>query len=360
MTAAELKYPDVPDKPSWLGLAQAVLNTQNVRWDTTACGGGLRWQLYPYQAGYTTKNSVSNGGFFCLAARLARYTGNSSYADLAVKMWDWSKSVPLLNTETWHIGDTTSMESNCTDLGNLQWTYNYGLYLMGAAFMYNYVSSSRAPLIFPKSSAPRSSCDSGLTTAQTNGAQEWSDAVHGILGTTFSTFFPSKYGSNVMSEVACEPNMKCDRNQDCFKGFLSLWLAFTAYLVPDTAAQIVPKLQGSANAAAKQCSGGGSGTFCGRRWWQSTWDGTQSLEEQMSATSIFTANLFQMAGGPPITAKTGGTSKSNPGVGGSGSQNDAGNPVVLKPITNGDKAGAGILTALVLGSILATAFWLVK
>ena len=139
ITAAELKYPDVPEKPSWLGLAQAVLNTQWARWDTTKCGGGLRWQLYPYQAGYTTKNSVSNGGFFQLAARLATYTGNASYAKLADEMWDWSIGSPLVNPQTWHIGDTTSMESNCTDLGNIQWPYNNAMYLMGAAYMYNYV-----------------------------------------------------------------------------------------------------------------------------------------------------------------------------------------------------------------------------
>jgi len=194
----------------------------------------------------------------------------------------------------------------------------------------------------------------------TNGDPQWSAAVGGLLNVSFSTFFPSKYGSNTMSEVACEVNMKCDRNQDCFKGFLSLWMAFTTYLVPWTKDLIIPKLQGSANAAAKQCSGGNGGTFCGRRWWQSTWDGTQSLEEQMSATSIFTANLFDKTGGGPVTSKTGGTSKSNPGVGGAGSNSDQGNPTVLKPITTGDKAGAGILTALVLGSLLGTSFWLVK
>lgn len=162
-----------------------------------------------------------------------------------------------------------------------------------------------------------------------------------------------------MSEVACEINMKCDRNQDCFKGFLSLWMGFTTYMAPHTTDIIMPKLQGSAQAAAKQCSGGG-GTFCGRRWWQSTWDGTQSLEEQMSTTSIFTANLIGKTGSGPVTSKNGGTSSSNPGVGGGGSNSDQGSPVMLKPITTGDKAGAGILTALVLASIFGTTFWLVK
>lgn len=139
MSAAELNYPESGDQPSWLALAQGVFNTQAERWDTTACGGGLRWQLFPYQGGYTLKNSVSNGGFFQLAARLALFTGNQSYADQAIKMWDWCAQSPLLNEQTWSVADSTSMTDNCTSQGNLQWTYNYGVFFMGAAYMYNYV-----------------------------------------------------------------------------------------------------------------------------------------------------------------------------------------------------------------------------
>lgn len=142
LTAAELKFPEPEgkDAPSWLSLAQAVFNDQAARWDTTTCGGGLRWQLYQYQAGYTIKNAISNGGFFQLAARLAYYTNNQTYADWAVKMWDWSTTTPLLNTTDWTIADIATTASNCSDSSPLRWTYNYGTYLMGAAYMYNYVS----------------------------------------------------------------------------------------------------------------------------------------------------------------------------------------------------------------------------
>jgi mannan endo-1,6-alpha-mannosidase len=139
MLAAELQFPDRPDGYSWLALAQGVFNTQVARWDTTKCGGGLRWQIFPYQAGYTMKNSISNGGLFQLAARLARYTGNQTYYDWAEKVWDWSASTPLLNTKTWNVADSTTMEDNCTSQGDNQWSYNYGTYLMGAAYMWNYV-----------------------------------------------------------------------------------------------------------------------------------------------------------------------------------------------------------------------------
>ena len=133
ITAAELNYPDVPGQYSWLSLAQGVFNTQIRRWDTTTCDGGLRWQLWVYQAGYTLKNSVSNGGLFQLSARLARYTNNQTYADWAQKIWDWCEGSQLLNNHTWNVADSTTVENNCKTQGNDQWSYNYGLFLGGAA-----------------------------------------------------------------------------------------------------------------------------------------------------------------------------------------------------------------------------------
>ena len=139
ITAAELNYPELDGQPSWVSLAQGVFNTQVPRWDTSSCHGGMRWQIWPYQPGYTTKNAISNGGLFQLAARLALYTHNETYATWAERIWDWSATTPLLKESDWTIADTTSCESQCTDHGDYQWTYNYGTYISGAAYMYNYV-----------------------------------------------------------------------------------------------------------------------------------------------------------------------------------------------------------------------------
>lgn len=139
MMAAEINFPNHDDGYSWLSLAQGVYNTQKQAWDTTACGGGLRWQMFPYQAGYAMKNSISNGGLFQLSARLARYTLNDTYSDWAQEVWDWSVSSPLLNNKTWNVADSTDVDNNCKGQGNNQWSYNYGAYLTGAAYMYNYV-----------------------------------------------------------------------------------------------------------------------------------------------------------------------------------------------------------------------------
>lgn len=143
MTAAEVNFPEQDSEPSWLALAQGVFNTQVPRWDSSSCRGGMRWQIWPWQDGYTTKNAISNGGLFQLAARLARFTSNHTYSDWAERIWDWSATTPLLSESGWTIADTTSCASQCTDHGDLQWSYNYGTYISGAAYMYNHVCSPR-------------------------------------------------------------------------------------------------------------------------------------------------------------------------------------------------------------------------
>jgi mannan endo-1,6-alpha-mannosidase len=149
MTAAELDYPQRSLQPSWITLAENVFNAQISRWDEDSCNGGLRWQIWPYQAGYTTKNAISNGGLFELAARLALFSKNQTYSDWAEKIWDWSASTPLLNNVTWTIQDATTCETNCTDHSSYQWSFNYGVYMAGAAYMYNLVSQGSVTLFEP-------------------------------------------------------------------------------------------------------------------------------------------------------------------------------------------------------------------
>lgn len=141
MLAAETNFQNPPsDKPQWLALAQAVFNEFASRWDTTTCGGGLRWQIFAFNNGFTYKNSIANGCFFNLGARLARYTGNQTYADWAEKIWDWEQSIGLIDAD-YNIFDGASNVQNCTEIVRLQWTYNAGIYLHGAANMFNHVRS---------------------------------------------------------------------------------------------------------------------------------------------------------------------------------------------------------------------------
>lgn len=142
MLAAELKFPDPPsDKPSWLGLAQAVFNTQASpdRHDDK-CGGGLRWQIPFANNGYDYKNSIANGIFFNLGARLYRYTGNTTYSDWAEKTISWMEKVGYIDAETGAVYDGAHVQKDCKDINKIEFSYNNAVLVLGCAFMYNVVS----------------------------------------------------------------------------------------------------------------------------------------------------------------------------------------------------------------------------
>lgn len=167
MLAAENKFPDPPsDQPQWLALAQAVFNTMAdpLRHDSV-CGGGMRWQIPSTNKGYNYKNSkdsgpslnstartrkfwltgfchtgIANGCFFNIGARLARYTKNQTYADWADKTWDWMVGVGLMGPED-EVYDGGHVEYNCTDINKAEFSYNNAVFLLGSAYMWNYVSA---------------------------------------------------------------------------------------------------------------------------------------------------------------------------------------------------------------------------
>jgi mannan endo-1,6-alpha-mannosidase len=141
LRAAETNFPNPPDPkdPSWLSLAQAVFNEQIGRWDTTSCGGGIRWQIYQI-SGYDVKNTISNGCLFNIAARLARYTGDQMYADWAIKIWDWMEMVGFIDATYSVYDNAEATRENCTQIVKNQWTYNAGTVLMGASALWNFVS----------------------------------------------------------------------------------------------------------------------------------------------------------------------------------------------------------------------------
>lgn len=339
MSAAENRFPDPPaDQPQWLALAQAVFNEYTMRWDPDTCNGGMRWQIFTFNNGYTYKNSISNGCFFNIAARLARFTGNQTYADWAQRVFEWEQGVGFI-TPKWQVYDGAGVDANCTQLDTVQWSYNAGIYLNGAAVMYN------------------------ITTGDEQ--QTWKANVDGLWKETKKAFF----NDSVMAEQACESVNMCDLDQQSFKGYLARWMAATVQMAPYTYDSIMPLLQNSALAAAKACSGspatgfkGMAGTACGFKWTTGEFDGSVGVGQQMNALSTIMYTLVQNpdAGGnssdestAPVTAATGGTSQGNP---------DAGIPSnmelpTLAPIETRDRVAAGFLTtAIVLGALSGIGF----
>lgn len=155
MSAAERNFPNPPkDKPQWLAMAQGVFNSQAERWNMETCGGGLKWQIFRWNRGFEYKNTISNGGFFNIAARLALYTRNETYAEWAEKTWDWSKAIGLIG-DRYEMFDGSDDTKNCSEVNRIRWTYNAGVMLHGAANMYNYVWSPPFPFYRPPPSSIR-------------------------------------------------------------------------------------------------------------------------------------------------------------------------------------------------------------
>ncbi|KAI0111094.1 glycosyl hydrolase family 76-domain-containing protein [Nemania sp. FL0031] len=340
MSAAEYNFQNPKDgQPQWLALAQAVFNTQAARWDTQYCNGGLRWQIFTWNNGFNYKNSISQACFFNLAARLALYTGNSTYADWAVKTWDWMAGVNFID-DTYRIYDGATVENNCTDLTPYEFSYNVGAFLLGSAAMVEY--SNKA--------------------VKKDDASLWHERVDGLLNSIeLIFFFGNDVNDKVMIEIACEPVNLCDVDQQSFKAYLSRWMAATTKWAPWTFDRIKRLLRNSAQAAVKQCTGGDNGRMCGLKWANNSgqWDGTTGVGQQMAAMEVVLANMIEEAK-LPVTNITGGTSVGNPAAGGS----DEGrvNPVEWHygPIDNGDRAGAAFVTFVILAILLAALIFMLS
>ncbi|KAG6057957.1 hypothetical protein E4U32_004842 [Claviceps aff. humidiphila group G2b] len=217
MLAAENKFPDPPtDQPQWLALAQAVWNTQAdpSRYDKT-CGGGLRWQIPFSNQGYGYKNTIANGIFFNMGARLARYTKNT-YAQRAEEAWDWMWDRNYIDHKTWAAYESERRRASCRQ--KLHRCEQGHIFIQCGRFSAR-ISSRMASL---------------------------------------TRYLASSEGSN--GKGTCTPDMLS------FKGYVRRWLSVITQVAPYTRETILPILRKSTEAAVKQCTGGQTGRQCGFYW----------------------------------------------------------------------------------------------
>ncbi|KAI7784412.1 glycosyl hydrolase family 76 [Diaporthe eres] len=335
MTAAETNFKN-PNSTNdggveWLASVQAVFNEYVWRWEQSndTCAGGLRWQIFTFNTGYTYKNTISNGCFFNIASRLALYTGNESYADWATTVYDWMDNVGFIDDDFNVYDGADSKDGKCSNPDRAQWTYNAGIFMHGAAAMYNH----------------------------TGGDEVWGKRVTGLIKRTSEYFFKN----NIISEPPCEPQDSCRTDNYSFKGYALKWMAKTAQLMPSVRDTLKPMILASGKAAAASCTGSAAGSAgatldgiaCGFKWTGSTNDGTSGIGQQMSALQ---AVLFTLDGPAPLSADTGGTSTGD-SSGGSDKTDKSIDPT--PPITTGDRAGAGILTAMALAGMLGGCGWMI-
>lgn len=143
MSAAEVRFPNPSSQhASWITQVQTVFDLHAPRWDTEACGGGLRWQyahtlmkspeprnaltprIFSWNKGWNHKNAISNGGLSQLSARLARYPANTTHAAWATKVRPGPSSILVASTTSTAIA------------------LNDGASLAGTAAMYDHTRSA--------------------------------------------------------------------------------------------------------------------------------------------------------------------------------------------------------------------------
>ncbi|KLU90473.1 hypothetical protein MAPG_10327 [Magnaporthiopsis poae ATCC 64411] len=327
LLAAEVNFPDPePGQPSWLALAQGVFNTQAQRLDDT-CGGGLRWQVFQFNTGFQYKNTIANGCFFNIGARLARYTHNQTYADHAILIWDWMERTGLIDKD-YNVYDGIHAPE-CDAVNRAQYSYNAAVLLQGATFLYDF----------------------------TNGSKVWRDRINKLLDQTIHVFFPNGTATEKYCEIDGET---CTTDMLSFKGFLHRWLAVVAQVAPFTRRRITKVLKTSAAAAVRQCTAGDSGRECGFQW-NGTFDGTTGLGQEMNVLGALVSVLvdhddYDVVVKPPVTNTTGGTSVGDPGAGGT----DGGRPqaATFAPITTWDTVGAGFAMTAVMSTFACACVWM--
>lgn len=295
LSAAERNFPQVADTniPSWLQVAENTFNNMISRWNISACGGGLLWQIYSENPnGLSYRNSVSNGGLFQISARLYRATGNDTYLLWANKVWDWSVAINMVG-EKYVVYDGADSSDNCTVMNPVSFSYAAGIYLYGAAVLAN--------------------------TTDGDAATTWTDRADGLLRAAESFFSPFDNATNIMYEHACEQVDRCDTDMKSFKGYLSRFMYASSLMIPSLQPTVHRLLDASAMAAAKACSGGGNSTACGQKWYVGGFDGSVGLGQEMSALETIQGQLARQAPAPlakgaikdvrqPAKKKTGGSS----------------------------------------------------
>lgn len=256
MAAAERNFPQPrADIPSWLQLSENIWNSLAARWDPTTCAGGLRWQIFASNPnGLDYKNTVSNGGFFQLSARLARATGNETYAQWANKVWDWTVAVGMIDAN-YNVHDGASASANCTDTNPLTFSYTSGIYLYGAAVMADITGSDA----------------------------RWVERATRLVGATRAFFSPFANATNIMYEAACEEVDRCTTDMRSFKAYTARFMWASTLYVPSLVPAVEELLHTSAGAASQACTGGADGTTCGQKWYVNGFDGRVGLGEEMCA-----------------------------------------------------------------------------
>lgn len=137
-----------------------------------------------------------------------------------------------------------------------------------------------------------------------------------------------------------------------YKGYLHRWLAQVTQVAPYITDTILPVLKTSATAAMKNCNPDGT---CGFRWTTPSYDGDTGAGQEMNALGALMSVLITLEPVPvAYTNRTGGTSVGNAAAG----VGSAILPTNYRPITAGDRAGASVITIIIISGLVSMLIWM--
>lgn len=134
-----------------------------------------------------------------------------------------------------------------------------------------------------------------------------------------------------------------------FKAYFVRFVGASTKWAPWLYDKVLPYLEASATAAAASCTGG----VCGMKWTTGAYDGSTGVGQEMNAMQIIGVHLINDAVSP-VSESTGGTVANGTNL---GTGTDASNTVTYAAITTADRAGAGLLTASLIISMLGGAWY---
>lgn len=187
---------------------------------------------------------------------------------------------------------------------------------------------------------------------------KWKTIVSKLATATIETFF----SEGAALEAACEPiePKKCSSDMVMFKGFVHRWMAQVTLLAPFVKDEILPVLRKSAAQALKTCTGPPTGRACGFFWTSGQFfdpaatQDTLGVGTRLDVLSAVMSLLVEFSDAkPPITEGTGGNSAGDADAGLRHTPN-----IVFPDITDGDRAGAAILTTVIIGLALGMFGWI--
>ena len=128
-------------------------------------------------------------------------------------------------------------------------------------------------------------------------------------------------------------------------------MAMTAQLAPFVRDKVIKTLRNSTMAAVQTCTGGDNGRVCGFRWTKPAFDGHVGAGQEMNVLAALSSLLVaEPEAISPVTDDAGGTSVGDVLAGAEAAESLH---VPFEPLGTGDKAGAGILTAVIVGLLIA-------